>query len=66
MFNSLWKDFSAVSDMEHNFYCGQDVGDVLTALDYVISKGIASSSKVAVVGGSHGGFLTTHLVGQVR
>ncbi|XP_042386087.1 acylamino-acid-releasing enzyme 1-like isoform X1 [Zingiber officinale] len=42
----------------------QDVDDVLTALDYVIHKGLASSSKVAVVGGSHGGFLTTHLVGQ--
>ncbi|WOK98653.1 acylamino-acid-releasing enzyme 1 [Canna indica] len=42
----------------------QDVGDVLAALDYVIDKGIVSSSKVAVLGGSHGGFLTTHLIGQ--
>lgn len=42
----------------------QDVNDVLTALDHIIDKGLASSSKVAVLGGSHGGFLTTHLIGQ--
>lgn len=43
----------------------QDVNDVLTALDHVISKKLADPSKVAVLGGSHGGFLTTHLIGQV-
>ncbi|KAJ8627118.1 hypothetical protein MRB53_020425 [Persea americana] len=42
----------------------QDVGDVLAALDYVIERGLADPSKVAVLGGSHGGFLTTHLIGQ--
>uniref|UniRef100_A0A6V7QSZ4 Acylamino-acid-releasing enzyme n=1 Tax=Ananas comosus var. bracteatus TaxID=296719 RepID=A0A6V7QSZ4_ANACO len=42
----------------------QDVQDVLTALDYAVEKGLIDSSKVAVLGGSHGGFLTTHLVGQ--
>ncbi|XP_058105448.1 acylamino-acid-releasing enzyme isoform X2 [Magnolia sinica] len=42
----------------------QDVNDVLTALDHVIEKGLADPSKVAVLGGSHGGFLTTHLIGQ--
>jgi acylaminoacyl-peptidase len=41
------------------------VNDVLTALDFVIKKGLIDASKVAVVGGSHGGFLTTHLIGQV-
>lgn len=44
----------------------QDVGDVLTALDYAIDKGLVDASKVAVLGGSHGGFLTSHLVGQVH
>jgi dipeptidyl aminopeptidase/acylaminoacyl peptidase len=43
----------------------QDVNDVLTALDLVIKRGLIDPSKVAVVGGSHGGFLTTHLIGQV-
>ncbi|XLR11225.1 hypothetical protein S83_039163 [Arachis hypogaea] len=42
----------------------QDVNDVLTAVDHVISLGLASPSKIAVLGGSHGGFLTTHLIGQ--
>ncbi|PIN21311.1 Dipeptidyl aminopeptidase [Handroanthus impetiginosus] len=42
----------------------QDVNDVLTAIDYAIDKGLADPSKIAVVGGSHGGFLTTHLIGQ--
>ncbi|KAL0376705.1 UNVERIFIED_CONTAM: Acylamino-acid-releasing enzyme 2 [Sesamum calycinum] len=42
----------------------QDVGDVLTAIDHIIDKGLADPSKIAVVGISHGGFLTTHLIGQ--
>ncbi|KAI4317929.1 hypothetical protein L6164_025755 [Bauhinia variegata] len=42
----------------------QDVKDVLTAIDHVIDLGLASPSKITVVGGSHGGFLTTHLIGQ--
>ncbi|KAK4405803.1 Acylamino-acid-releasing enzyme [Sesamum angolense] len=42
----------------------QDVSDVLTAIDHVIDQGLADPSKIAVLGGSHGGFLTTHLIGQ--
>ncbi|XP_004498001.1 acylamino-acid-releasing enzyme isoform X2 [Cicer arietinum] len=42
----------------------QDVNDVLNAIDHVIDLGLASPSKIAVLGGSHGGFLTTHLIGQ--
>ncbi|PHT49524.1 hypothetical protein CQW23_09271 [Capsicum baccatum] len=42
----------------------QDVNDVLAAIDHVIEKGLADPSKIAVLGGSHGGFLTTHLIGQ--
>ncbi|XP_021822050.1 acylamino-acid-releasing enzyme-like isoform X4 [Prunus avium] len=42
----------------------QDVNDVLVAIDHVIDLGLASPSKLAVLGGSHGGFLTTHLIGQ--
>lgn len=43
----------------------QDVGDVLTAIDYVIDLKLVDPSKITVLGGSHGGFLTTHLIGQV-
>ncbi|XP_062205252.1 acylamino-acid-releasing enzyme 2-like isoform X2 [Phragmites australis] len=42
----------------------QDVQDCLTALDYVIKEELIDASRVAVVGISHGGFLTTHLIGQ--
>ncbi|XP_071696534.1 acylamino-acid-releasing enzyme-like isoform X2 [Rutidosis leptorrhynchoides] len=42
----------------------QDVNDVLTAIDHAIDMGLANPSKIAVLGGSHGGFLTTHLIGQ--
>lgn len=42
----------------------QDVNDVLTALDLVVKRGLIDPSRIAVVGGSHGGFLTTHLIGQ--
>lgn len=43
----------------------QDVNDVLTAVDHTIDLGLCDPSKIAVVGGSHGGFLTSHLIGQV-
>ncbi|XAR57316.1 Acylaminoacyl-peptidase [Bertholletia excelsa] len=42
----------------------QDVHDVLTAIDHTIDMGLADASKIGVIGGSHGGFLTTHLIGQ--
>lgn len=43
----------------------QDVNDVLAAIDHIIDMGLANPSKIAVMGLSHGGFLTTHLIGQV-
>lgn len=42
----------------------QDVGDVLAALNQVIKNGMADPNKVSVMGGSHGGFLASHLLGQ--
>ncbi|KAF7806945.1 acylamino-acid-releasing enzyme-like [Senna tora] len=41
-----------------------DVNDVLSAIDHIINLGLASPSKITATGISHGGFLTTHLIGQ--
>ncbi|KNA20264.1 hypothetical protein SOVF_053960 [Spinacia oleracea] len=42
----------------------QDVNDVLTAIDHVIGLKLADPPRIAVFGGSHGGFLSAHLIGQ--
>ena len=46
--------------------CGtQDVGDCLAALDAALAAyPDLDSGRVALLGGSHGGFLTAHLLGQ--
>lgn len=43
----------------------QDVGDVLAALNQIIKIGLADPNKISLMGGSHGGFLVSHLLGQV-
>ncbi|XP_059152244.1 acylamino-acid-releasing enzyme-like isoform X2 [Physella acuta] len=42
----------------------QDVQDVKQALEDVIEKGVSSNQKIFKFGGSHGGFITTHFIGQ--
>uniref|UniRef100_A0A671R0F6 acylaminoacyl-peptidase n=1 Tax=Sinocyclocheilus anshuiensis TaxID=1608454 RepID=A0A671R0F6_9TELE len=42
----------------------QDVKDVQLAVDSVLKQGDFDEQKIAVVGGSHGGFLACHLIGQ--
>lgn len=39
---------------------------MLTAIDHAVDMGLVDPSKITVLGGSHGGFLTTHLIGQVH
>ncbi|EIE20682.1 alpha/beta-hydrolase [Coccomyxa subellipsoidea C-169] len=41
-----------------------DIADCMTALDAAVSEGLVDGGRVAVIGGSHGGFLTGNLVGQ--
>ncbi|XP_072538219.1 acylamino-acid-releasing enzyme isoform X1 [Salminus brasiliensis] len=42
----------------------QDVKDVQFAVESVLKQGDFNREKVAVAGGSHGGFLACHLIGQ--
>ncbi|KAA0713557.1 Acylamino-acid-releasing enzyme [Triplophysa tibetana] len=42
----------------------QDVKDVQLAVESVLKQGDFHEQKIAVIGGSHGGFLACHLIGQ--
>jgi len=42
----------------------QDVEDCMAALHHVLGLGDFDERRLGVVGGSHGGFLTAHLIGQ--
>lgn len=39
---------------------------MLEAIERLVEMGYADPTRVAVLGGSHGGFLAAHLIGQVR
>jgi len=45
--------------------CGAvDVSDVFEATQAVLKRGVVDESRVGICGGSHGGFLAGHMVGQ--
>ncbi|KIK91169.1 hypothetical protein PAXRUDRAFT_831063 [Paxillus rubicundulus Ve08.2h10] len=45
--------------------CGElDVGDCIASVERLIALGISEQGKQVVQGGSHGGFLAAHLIGQ--
>ena len=41
-----------------------DVHDCHASLQTAISAGLVDAARIVVTGGSHGGFLTGHMVGQ--
>src|SRR5262249_14620143 len=43
---------------------GAEATDNLSGLDEVVKRGLADPRRLAVTGGSHGGFMTSWLVGQ--
>ena len=42
----------------------QDVDDVQSVVEQIVASGTVDKDKVVVIGGSHGGFLTLHAIGQ--
>ncbi|MDZ7261006.1 MAG: S9 family peptidase [candidate division KSB1 bacterium] len=45
---------------------GMDYQDIMAGVDYVINLGIADSSKMGVMGGSYGGYLTNWIISQTN
>lgn len=43
---------------------GADTYDLLAGLDYLVSRGVADSRRLGVMGGSYGGFMTSWLITQ--
>lgn len=45
---------------------GGDYNDIMTGLDYVISKGFVDTTRMGVTGGSYGGYLTNWIISQTH
>ena len=43
---------------------GLETGDHLSGLDQLVARGIADPARLGVTGGSHGGFMTSWIIGQ--
>ncbi|MEO5568001.1 MAG: S9 family peptidase [Gemmatimonadaceae bacterium] len=49
-----------------NDWGGKDYVDIMNGVDHVVSLGVADTSKLAVMGGSYGGFMTFWTVTQTQ
>ncbi|KAL7914418.1 Alpha/Beta hydrolase protein [Trichoderma velutinum] len=43
---------------------GADASDLLSGMDHIVETGLADSSRLGLIGGSYGGYMTTWLVTQ--
>jgi dipeptidyl aminopeptidase/acylaminoacyl peptidase len=43
---------------------GAEATDHLAGLDYLVARGVADANRLGVTGGSHGGFMTSWLIGR--
>ena len=43
---------------------GGDYRDIMTGVDYIISKGFVDTTRMGVTGGSYGGYLTNWIISQ--
>lgn len=41
-----------------------DIQDCIAVVEQLVEKGLANKGNLYVMGGSHGGFITTHLIGK--
>jgi len=45
---------------------GKDLEDILAGVDFVIAQGWADEKRMAVMGGSYGGYMTNMLIGRTK
>lgn len=54
----------AFADATHSRWGDADMPDILAGVDYVSSQGFIDPARLAVTGGSYGGFMTAWIVGH--
>ena len=63
-----YRGSTGINSAHDKFLCGKvgttDVADCMEALNYYIDRNEVDKDSVCLYGGSHGGFLVTHLIGQ--
>ncbi len=56
----------AFRDSIHARWGEEDAGDILAGVDGLIKRGIADPERLAITGGSYGGFMTAWIIGHDR
>jgi len=56
----------AFRDVIHGRWGEEDAGDILAGVDGLIKRGIVDADRLAITGGSYGGFMTAWIIGHDR